>query len=83
MGWYGADVFGFANGSGSDTIHEFDFFEDVIDLSGYSGGFLSFEELQAAFDDVSGGVSIVLGGGDTIFLSGRSSSDLDAWDFVF
>ena len=80
-GGAGADTFMFGAGHGNDTITDFEDGTDVIDLSALDG-ITQFDDLTIA-DDGNGNVVITTSTGDTITLTGVSSEDLDADDFVF
>jgi len=75
----GSDRFVFGPGSGSDEITDFTHGgaeADVIDLSAFD---IAYDALQ--FTTSSAGVTIQLGGTDTIFVRGVAS--LDQTDFIF
>lgn len=75
----GSDLFVFARGSGADEITDFTrggAEVDRIDLSAFD---LAYEALR--FTTSSAGVTIQLGGTDTIFVRGVTS--LDQADFIF
>ena len=78
----GADTFVFGSGHGADTITDFTVDTDRIDLSGLTG-ITSFEQVTIA-DDTDGNAVIDLSahGGGSITLTGVTTSDLDADDFV-
>ncbi len=79
----GADTFVFGSGHGSDTITDFTVDTDRIDLTGLTG-ITQFSDLSIS-DDANGNAVIDLSsqGGGSITLTGVSTSDLDADDFVF
>jgi len=75
----GSDRFVFAPGSGQDEITDFSrggAEADRIDLSAFD---IAYEQLR--FTTGSAGVTIQLGGTDTIFV--RGATTLDQNDFVF
>ena len=78
----GADTFVFGSGHGADTITDFTVDTDKIDLTGLTG-ITSFDQLSIA-DDTNSNAVIDLSsqGGGSITLTGVSTSDLDADDFV-
>ena len=78
----GADTFVFASGHGDDTITDFTADTDKIDLS-VLVGITDFSQLTTA-DNADGNAVIDLSshGGGSITLTGVSTSDLDADDFV-
>ena len=76
-----ADVFVFEAGHGNDTITDFTVDEDCIDLSALDG-VTQFNDLTIA-DDGNGNAVITTSTGNTITLTGVSTEDLDADDFVF
>ena len=88
----GADSFVFANGSGQDTIFDFENGRDLIDLTGFAG-IADFAQIGA--NAVPGGVGdtdtvIDLGaaaGGpehqDVLTLANFAIANLNAGDFVF
>ena len=75
-----ADTFVFAGGYGNDTITDFADGTDLIDLSWL--GIRNFDALSIA-DDTSGNAVITTSEGNTITLTGVSTSDLDASNFLF
>ena len=78
----GADTFVFASGHGADTITDFTVDDDKIDLSALVD-ITEFSQLSIS-DNTDGNAVIDLSahGGGTITLTGVSTSDLDADDFV-
>lgn len=78
----GADVFIFEDGTGVDTITDFEISVDHVDIQGISG-ITSAEDLFAnhLYDTAQGAVFDSLNG-DKIILSGLSVSDLSASDFL-
>ena len=82
----GADVFAFRNATGNDTITDFDADEDSLSF-GVNTGMSSKAEVTAAASDAitagESGVLIDLGGGESIFLTGLSVSDLSAVTMTF
>ena len=79
----GADTFVFGSGHGDDTITDFTVDTDRIDLTGLTG-ITQFSDLTIS-DDANGNAVIDLSaqGGGSITLTGVSTSELDADDFVF
>ena len=84
QGDFNADTFVFANGFGSDTIVDFEAFNNVekIDLAGVSD-ITSYADLVANHLLQSGQDALILDGVNSIRLLGVSVADLDANDFVF
>ena len=82
-GGAGEDTFAFGSGHGDDTISDFTVDTDRIDLTGLTT-ITSFDQLTIA-DNGDGNAVIDLSsqGGGSITLTGVSTSDLDADDFVF
>ena len=81
-GGEGADTFVFAAGHGADTITDFTVDTDKIDLSALVA-ITEFSQLTIADDDNGNAViDLSAHGGGTITLTGVSTSDLDADDFV-
>lgn len=85
---HGADRFVLANGSGRDTIHDFEPGRDRLDLAGYRGidGFAAIRSHAAQSD---AGTMIDLGaaaggpgGRDVLILAGTAPATLDAADFL-
>ncbi|WP_434783318.1 proprotein convertase P-domain-containing protein [Gimibacter soli] len=77
----GDDTFVFQSGTGSDTITDFKTADDILDLAGTSAAITTTAALKAAASSVSGGITIDLGGGDSLTLKGLTMGDLD--DVVF
>jgi VCBS repeat-containing protein len=78
-----ADEFVFGGPIGADTINAFDPTQDAIDLIGFDG-FSSFADVQAhTADDASGDAVIALANGESITLSGVSTSSLTAANVLF
>jgi hypothetical protein len=82
LGEAGADVFGFAVGSGRDTVRGFEDGIDLIDLSGYAGAG-GFPDIQAKLFAATGGVEIRLSATDIVLLEGINLAILTADDFTF
>ena len=80
-GGAGADTFMFGASHGNDTITDLEDGTDIIDLSALDG-ITQFNDLTIA-DDGNGNVVITTSTGNTITLTGISSTDLDEEDFVF
>jgi serralysin len=72
-GGEGADVFIFSNGSGRDTIRDFDFSQDTLVVSGevFTGGFEQLENVG----DGGGSMFVYYGNGDSIELLGDGTLD--------
>ena len=86
---FGADRFVFANGSGLDTIFDFENGRDLIDLTGFAGITL-FDQVDAQATQVGADTVVDLGaaaggGGDqdVLTLIGIVAADLDQTDFLF
>ena len=78
----GDDLFIFENGSGSDTITDFNAGQstpDRIDISDF--GFTDFDDLSAAFSNVGQDLQIQLDGDDQLVLENTQIADLDSDDF--
>jgi len=82
-GGSGSDLFIFASGHGADTITDFSISDDILRLANTETDFDSLASVQAAATAENGGLSIDLGGGDSLFLNGITLADLAAIDFVF
>ena len=85
----GSDRFVFANGSGLDTIFDFEDGRDMIDLTGFQG-IAGFDQVSAQSTRYAGDVVIDLGaaagggpGPDVLTLAGFALFTLDAADFAF
>ena len=74
-----ADTFVFGDGHGNDIITDFADGTDIIDLSDVTGA-LDFDDLTITAD---GNDAVIDTGEGEITLSGVSTSDLDAANFVF
>ena len=85
-GGAGADTFIFGATSGNDTVTDFDASEDMLDLQYAPTDFADLAAVQAASSestqDGESGVSIDLGGGQSIFLEGLSLGDLASINLV-
>ena len=86
----GVDLFVFANGSGQDTIFDFENDKDVIDLRGFAG-ITGFDQVSAQSSQSGANTIIDLGaaatagattGVDVLTLAGFSAANLDAQDFL-
>ncbi len=78
----GDDLFIFENGSGSDTITDFNAGQstpDRIDISDF--GFTDFGDLSSAFSENGGDVEIQLDADDQVVLQNTQIADLDPDDF--
>lgn len=84
VGGEGWDRFIFANGSGRDSIGDFQDGIDVVDLSGYrdaKGERLEFADLRISASGTN--AYVALPGGETIAFSNFAPRLLDETDFVF
>ena len=86
----GADRFVFANGSGLDTIFDFQDDFDLIDLTGFAGitgfGDLSPSNVSQIGADTVIDLGAAAGGAgdqDVLTLAGFDAGDLDQTDFLF
>ena len=80
IGGAGADKFVFAVGTGQDVVADFVSGTDKLVLSAF---FSSFSQVQAATqNDGSGNAVINLGNGDSVTLTGVSSSQLQSGDVI-
>ncbi len=82
-GGSGADTFVFAAGHGNETVQDFDVVEDILFIANTTTDFNSAAEVRAAAMAENGGVTIDIGGGDTVFLQGISLNDLDNVTYNF
>ncbi len=81
-GGTGDDAFLFATGDDRDQIGDFDRLgDDVVVLS--VEGIESFEDVLDAASESETGTVLAFGGGDSLFLRGVATDDLEAGDFVF
>jgi len=80
IGGSGADKFVFDLGTGQDMVSDFASGTDKLDLSAF--GFADFTAVQAATHDVGGNAVIDLGGGDSVTLTGVTSSQLQSGDVI-
>ena len=85
----GADRFIFANGSGQDTIFDFQDDVDLIDLTGFAGitdfGDLSPDNVTQSGTDTVIDLGAAAGGTgdqDVLTLASFTAGDLDATDFL-
>lgn len=78
VGGGGADIFLFERGKGSDLVCDFGT-DDVLRLKGY--GLTSFEQMRAQFSQQGDDLSLDLGGGEKLVLSGVQAEDLRATQF--
>ncbi len=67
-GGAGIDYFGFVKGSGADTIKDFEFGVDSLDLAAF--GIITTATLEAASHATGDGIRIDLAGGDRLFIEG-------------
>ena len=88
----GADRFVFADGTGLDTIFDFQNAVDLIDLTGFAGitGFAQIDAnaVPGGVDDTDtvidlGAAAGATGGQDVLTLLAFNAADLDATDFLF
>lgn len=79
FGGSGADTFVFNLGTGQDTVGDFVSGTDKLNLSAF---FADFTSVQAATQDVGGNAVIDLGGGNTVTLTGVTSSQLQSGDVI-
>jgi Ca2+-binding RTX toxin-like protein len=79
-GGTGADTFVFGHGTNQDTVGDFVSGSDKLDLTAF--GFANFAAVQAATHDVGGNAVIDLGGGDTVTLTGVTTSQLQSGDVI-
>lgn len=77
----GADIFGFFDGSGADSITDFVSGTDRIDLSRL--GFETYQQVLDATTDVGGNAVIDFGGGDTVTVRGVTEAQLQSGDFIY
>ena len=77
------DTFVFTDGSGDDTITDFDVGDDTLDLSGTATDFVSLDDIVAAASETAEGLLIDLGGGDSVLLTGLSLADIQDIDLAF
>jgi Ca2+-binding RTX toxin-like protein len=80
LGGNGADKFLFDHGTGQDTVGDFVSGTDKLDLTAF--GFADFTAVQTATHDVGGNAVIDLGGGDSVTLTGVTSSQLQSGDVI-
>lgn len=78
----GADLFIFSSGHGHDTVTDFNVNDDILQLTDTATDFVDAASVIAAATSVSGGVSIDLGGGDSLTLDGISIADLSDVSFI-
>ncbi|MEM6375285.1 MAG: matrixin family metalloprotease [Pseudomonadota bacterium] len=76
------DTFVFANGFGNDVIQNYDFGEDVIDLSAVSA-ITDFADLEANHLTQIGFSAVITDGSNTITILNRNESAFTADDFNF
>jgi len=80
FGGAGNDSFVFAQGYGADTIFDFRNGQDRINVAAF--GIETFAEITGV-SSRHGGTLINFGDGDRIFITGLSTQQLDASDFLF
>jgi Ca2+-binding RTX toxin-like protein len=82
-----ADRFVFRGSNGADSVTDFGFDTDLLQISGYGSQLDSFADLNGAIAQVGADVQINLGAvvadAGAITLFNRTLGDLDANDFVF
>jgi len=76
----GGDTFVFSRNSNHDTIIDFGFGADVVDVRSFH--IENFDKLFAMMKDVSGGVEIRFGEGDMLLLVGKAILELGQQDFM-
>ena len=85
-GGAGADTFIFFANSGNDTVTDFSITEDALNLQSTTTDFTDVNSVQAATSETTvngqSGIMIDTGGGNSIFLSGLSNSDLSNINIV-
>lgn len=81
IGGRGDDTFVFSTGYKRDVIVDFDYGNDVVDLSG--SGLANFSEVQDALIERDFATILDLGDGDRLVFFGRDADDLHAGDFLF
>ncbi|SDE62982.1 calcium-binding protein [Kordiimonas lacus] len=79
----GTDLLIFQSGHGADTVEGFDLSEDILDLSDLSVDFSDLDGVRDAATELSDGILIDTGGGDSIFLTSVSLSDIDSLQVAF
>ncbi|UTW56043.1 calcium-binding protein [Kordiimonas sp. SCSIO 12610] len=86
-GGVGSDTFFFAANSGIDQITDFNVAEDIIDLSSTITNFANVSDVVAAIipnaSELVDGITIDLGGGNSVFLNGITQDDLNEATFIF
>lgn len=86
-GGAGSDRFAFGNGSGDDTILDFNVSDDTLYLPGSEIPLGSAADVIAAATATTqyslSGVSIDLGGGNSLFLAGLTLGDLNSLTYAF
>jgi len=74
----GADRLVFQSGHGADTIEGFDLGEDTLDLSDLSIDFIDLNAVRDATTELSNGILVDTGDGDSIFLADLALADVDS-----
>jgi len=86
-GGSGADRFAFTGASGNDSITDFDLSDDTLYFTNTAASLASAADVIAAAVGASengeSGVSIDLGGGNSVFIAGLSLADLGNVNYVF
>ena len=76
-----ADVFVFDENSDNDTITDFGFGDDVLDVTAFGAGF-NVDAVIAGAQQVGNDVMITLGTNSTVLLQNFDLANLDASDFI-
>jgi Ca2+-binding RTX toxin-like protein len=83
----GADTFAFFNGNGNDTVLDFNLNDDILDLSGTETDFTDLASVEAAASNAvqngTSGLLINIGDGESIFITGLSTDNLDSINIIF
>lgn len=79
-GSFGADTFVFNVGDDRDRITDFNFGEDLLDVSDH--GIADFDAFLALTRNIAGGALIELSGTDVILLEGRVKADIEMGDVL-
>jgi Ca2+-binding RTX toxin-like protein len=84
----GLDTFFFAANSGNDTITDLNVSEDILDLSTTATNFTNLDDVIAAIIPNTGtliddGLTLDLGGGNTVFLASIAQEDLSQLSIIF
>ncbi|MDB5550080.1 MAG: protease [Rhizobium sp.] len=76
----GGDTFAFSKNSDHDTITDFGFGADVVDVRSFH--IQNIDKLFAMMSDETAGVEINFGKGDTLMIAGKTILDLGQQDFM-